>query len=116
MRGSAASATADPRANVNAHDLGVLGLDRTTGMPPSKSHDPAEYPAAGRSVPASRANQQAQKSAVIRVIEGGDDSSHGSTAIGQCVVRDLPSGQTAEHEISVTYRYTQNGRLEVANG
>ena len=33
--------------------------------------------------------------------------------IGQCVVSDLPGDADSERGISVTYRYAENGRLEV---
>jgi molecular chaperone DnaK (HSP70) len=49
----------------------------------------------------------------VQVIEGGDASGNGSTPIGQCVVRDLPPGLPAHTPVEVTFRYAQNGRLEV---
>jgi molecular chaperone DnaK len=98
--------------NVNAHDLGVLGVDRATGMPRRKIMIRRNTPLPAEATHRFRAHSQAQKAAVVKVIEGGDDSGNGSTPIGQCVV-SVPGDPDSERTIAVTYRYAENGRLEV---
>ncbi|MCB9952878.1 MAG: Hsp70 family protein [Planctomycetaceae bacterium] len=99
--------------NVNSHDLGVLGVERSTGrqrrqlmigrntpLPTAKSH---VFPTL----------KENQGSVVVNVVEGGDASGNQSTAIGKCVVQGLPEGLPAKTPVEVTFEYAENGRLTV---
>ena len=100
--------------NVNSHDLGVLGMERATGMSRRKVllDRNTPLPATGSARFTTREDNQKQVS--VDVIEGGDASGKNSTPIGRCLVKDLPVGLPAGTPVSVRFTYTQNGRLEVA--
>jgi hypothetical protein len=49
----------------------------------------------------------------VDVIEGGDASGHGATAIGKCVIDELPASLPPKSPIVVVFKYEQNGRLTV---
>ena len=100
--------------NVNSHDLGVLGMERATGMSRRKVllDRNTPLPATGSARFTTREDNQKQVS--VDVIEGGDASGKNSTPIGRCLVKDLPAGLPAGTPVSVRFTYTQNGRLEVA--
>ncbi|MGL6097943.1 MAG: Hsp70 family protein, partial [Fimbriiglobus sp.] len=100
--------------NVCSHDLGILGVERATGMPrrhvmiKRNSPLPAE---ASYKLGTFRDNQQ---NATVNVIEGGDAGGKGATPVGKCHVRDLPKNLPKNTPIEVTFRYAENGRLEVS--
>ena len=100
--------------NVNSHDLGVLGMERATGMSRRKVllDRNTPLPATGSARFTTREDNQKQVS--VDVIEGGDASGKNSTPIGRCLVKDLPAGLPAGTPVNVRFTYTQNGRLEVA--
>jgi molecular chaperone DnaK len=100
-------------ANVNSHDLGVLGL--------SKSGEQLRKLMIARntSLPASRVSRfvtakDSQKNISIRVIEGGTDTGEGANEIGKCIVQDLPQGLPAGTKIEVTFHYQADGRFVVS--
>lgn len=98
--------------NVNSHDLGVLGVDPETRRPRRKIMIPRNT-----TLPASITKQfstarEGQDSIMVRIVEGGTDSGANSTAIGNCVVNDLPK-LPAGTPIQVKFRYGQDGRLSI---
>jgi len=99
--------------NVNAHDLGVMGTERSTGMPRRFVMIKRNTPLPAEAATKFRTPPMKRKSGAIRVVEGGDDSGNGSTPVGQCVVDKLPAGTEAGHEITVMFHYEANGRLAV---
>jgi molecular chaperone DnaK len=54
-----------------------------------------------------------QRSVVANVIEGGDASGNNATAIGRCVVQDLPDNLPAGTPVDVAFTYSDDGRLTV---
>jgi molecular chaperone DnaK len=54
-----------------------------------------------------------QRSVVANVIEGGDSSGNNATAIGKCVVQDLPPNLPAGTPVDVAFSYSDDGRLTV---
>lgn len=99
--------------NVSSHDLGVLGIEKNLDrqrrkiMIPRNSALPTERT---KSFTTASDNQSSIK---VEIIEGGDDSGNNSTAIGRCVIRDLPPSLPANTPVDVTFRYGNNGRLVV---
>jgi molecular chaperone DnaK len=99
--------------NVNSHDLGVLGVEKATGL--KRRHvmiarnTPLPATAAQR-FPTYRDNQRA---VTVSVVEGGDAGGTNATHIGQCVVKDLPPNLPKNTPIEVTFTYAENGRLDV---
>jgi molecular chaperone DnaK (HSP70) len=54
-----------------------------------------------------------QRTVVVNVIEGGDDSGKNATPIGKCVVSELPANLPAGTSIVVQFYYSANGRLSI---
>jgi molecular chaperone DnaK len=100
--------------NVNSHDLGVLGIEPGTGRPRRKVLIPRNTV-----LPATHSSRfvthiEGQKSVSVPVIEGGDASGNNATAIGKCVVKNLPGGLQKGVAVVVNFTYTDSGRLTVS--
>lgn len=99
--------------NVNSHDLGVMAVDQATMRPkrrimiPRNTQLPAEVT---KDFYTARAGQP---NVPVSVVEGGTDSGSGSTAIGTCLIDNLPADLPAKTPVRVTFRYGQDGRLHV---
>ena len=99
--------------NVNSHDLGLLGLDSTTGVPRRSLMIPRNTPLPAEKAKRFTTSHDNQTSVSVNVIEGGDDSGRYSTRIGKCVVRDLPVGLPRATPVDVLFSYKSDGRLRV---
>ena len=99
--------------NVNSHDLGVLAVEASTGMPRRKVLIPknSSLPAIGSG--SFKTRDKNQQTIAVNVIEGGDASGRNSTKIGACVVSDLPENLPAKTSVKVEFKYLENGRLNV---
>ncbi|MBC20292.1 MAG: molecular chaperone DnaK [Planctomycetaceae bacterium] len=99
--------------NVNSHDLGVLAVEASTGMPRRKILIPknSTLPATGSGNFKTR--DKNQQTIAVNVIEGGDASGRNSTKIGACIVSDLPEDLPAKTAVEVEFKYLENGRLNV---
>ncbi len=100
--------------NVSSHDLGVLGVERATGMPRRKVLIPRNTPlpaeGAGRFV----TREDGQPDIAVRVIEGGDAGGNHATPIGRFLVDELPKDLKKGSPIVVRFSYRDDGRLDVA--
>src|SRR5262249_18078640 len=99
--------------NVNSHDLGVLGVEKATGL--KRRHvmiarNTASPTPAAQRFPTYRENQ---RGVTVVVVEGGDAGGTNATHIGQCIVKDLPPNLPKNTPIEVTFAYAENGRLDV---
>jgi molecular chaperone DnaK len=99
--------------NVNSHNLGVLGIEKATGLPRNRVMIPRNSPLPAVKTSRFATHKDHQTAVAVNVVEGGDASGNDSTPIGTCVIRDLPPGLPARTPIEVTFRYGQNGRLTV---
>jgi len=99
--------------NVNSHDLGVLAVERQTGMNRRQVliARNTKLPAEGAGVFATA--KENQSNVQVKVIEGGDASGKNATVIGNCIVNDLPKGLPAQTPVEVLFHYEANGRLLV---
>ena len=99
--------------NVSSHDLGVLGTEVATGRPRRRliirHNTKLPITKGGRF----HTQQDDQRSVLVRVVEGGDDSGLNATIIGTCAVTELPPGLPAHTPIDVIFKYKENGRLVV---
>jgi molecular chaperone DnaK len=100
--------------NVNSHDLGVLGIEPGTGRPRRKVLIPRNTV-----LPATHSSRfvthiDGQKTVSVPVIEGGDASGNNATAIGKCIVKNLPGGLKKGASVVVNFTYTESGRLTVS--
>jgi len=99
--------------NVNSHDLGVLGIEKSTERPRTRVMIPRNTPLPADRTAGFATHRDNQPSIVVRVVEGGDSSGNDATHIGKCVVRDLPPGLPAGSPVEVQFCYGDNGRLRV---
>jgi len=99
--------------NVNSHDLGVLGLEKATGMRRTKVLLPRNSVLPAKHGAAFTTAEGGQQSVAVNVVEGGDASGNHATPIGTCVIRGLPPGLAAGTQVNVIFQYENNGRLKV---
>lgn len=99
--------------NVNSHDLGVLAVEASTGMPRRKILIPKNSPLPAVGSGGFKTRDENQQTIAVNVIEGGDASGRNATKIGACVVSDLPDGLPAKTAVEVYFHYLENGRLTV---
>lgn len=99
--------------NVSSHDLGVMGTEPATGRPRRRTiiARNTKLPAKGGGRFATQKDNQ--KTVVVKVVEGGDDSGKNSTPIGVCRVTDLPPNLPAKTPVDVIFKYEENGRITV---
>jgi molecular chaperone DnaK len=99
--------------NVSSHDLGVLGVDPTTGRARRHIMIPRNSPLPCKQSSLFKTAKQDQKSVAVRVVEGGTDSGQGATPIGKCVVQGLPMDLSKGTPVKVIFKYGTDGRLAV---
>jgi molecular chaperone DnaK len=99
--------------NVNSHDLGVLGLEKETGMKRRRIMIPRNTTLPARSRSRFVTHRADQRRVVVHVVEGGDDSGKNATPIGKCIVSELPNRLPAKTPVLVQFFYASNGRLSV---
>ncbi len=99
--------------NVNSHDLGVLGMEKETGMRRRRIMIPRNTTLPARSRSRFVTHRADQRRVVVHVVEGGDDSGKNATPIGKCIVSDLPRQLPAKAPVVVQFFYAANGRLSV---
>ena len=100
--------------NVNSHDLGVLAVEASTGMPRRKILIPKNSSLPAKGSGNFKTRDKNQQTVAVNVIEGGDASGRNSTKIGACVVSDLPENLPAKTAVAVEFKYLENGRLNVS--
>ncbi len=100
-------------ANVNSHDLGVLGIDPETKKPRRKVLIPKNYRLPAKATKRFQTSRDGQQQIVVQIIEGGTEEGFGATTIGKCVVTGLPSNTKQGTEVVVSFNYSAAGRLEV---
>lgn len=101
-------------ANINSHDLGVLGLDPKTKTPKRQVMIPRNT-----KIPATRSktfstSKPGQKDVLVAVVEGGTDSGEHALKIGKCVITNLPTDLPKGSTVKVTFKYENDGRLSVS--
>ena len=99
--------------NVNAHSLGVEGIDTDTFRKKNVVLIPRNTPLPARHTERFATKSDGQRSIAIKVLEGESSQPGDCIAIGRTVVRDLPSGLPKGWPVEVTFEYGANGRLTV---
>ena len=99
--------------NVNSHDLGVLGIEKATGMKRRRIMIPRNTKLPARSKSSFVTHRPNQRSVAVHVVEGGDDSGKNATPIGKCLISNLPPKLPAKTPVVVQFYYAANGRLSV---
>ena len=99
--------------NVNAHSLGVRGIDQATKIKRNSIliKKNTQLPAAAsKKFVTKMANQT---SLAIQVLEGESLNPDECITVGQALIRDLPPGLPEGYPVEVTFAYGTNGRLNV---
>ena len=99
--------------NVNAHSLGVEGIDADTLRKKNVVLIPRNTPLPARYTERFATKSEGQRSIAIKVLEGESLQPGDCIAIGRTVVRELPSGLPKGWPVEVTFEYGANGRLAV---
>ncbi|MFK8112717.1 MAG: Hsp70 family protein [Rubripirellula sp.] len=99
--------------DVNAHNLGVLGVDTETSR--KCNH---VMIARNTALPAAHSTRfetirDNQPSVAVEVVEGGDARGQHSTRIGRCVIKGLPPNLPAGTPVDVEFRYDTDGLIHV---
>lgn len=113
VRGESARAAKINVTDVNAHSLGIEGINNETLRKENviliRRNSP--LPAATRRKFVTKEDNQ--RSIVIQVLEGESITPTNCSPIGRAVIRQLPFGLPQGTQINVHYRYASNGRLSV---
>jgi molecular chaperone DnaK len=99
--------------NVNAHSLGVEGIDQQTLRKTNVVLIPRNTPLPATHTERFVTKSEGQRSIVVQILEGESSLPGECTAIGRTVVRDLPDGLPKGWPIEVSFKYGANGRLGV---
>ncbi len=99
--------------NVNAHGLGVEGIDQETMRKLNFVLIPRNTPLPARFTEKFITKSAGQQSIVVQVLQGESTMPGECTAIGRTVIRGLPIGLPKGWPVEVTFEYGANGRLNV---
>lgn len=99
--------------NVNAHSLGIEGLDQQTQRKQNVIIIHRNTPLPAKKVDKFVTKRENQTSIVVNVLEGESREPTHCSLIGRAVVRDLPPQLPKGWPVQVTYEYKENGRLAV---
>ena len=99
--------------NVNAHGLGVEGIDPRTLRKTNVMLIPRNTPLPATFSKTFSTKSHNQRSIVIQVLQGESSLPGDCTAIGRTVVHNLPEGLPKGRPVEVTFEYQTNGRLRV---
>jgi len=113
MRSEGGPRTQFKVVDVNSHSLGIEGIDQRTTLKENVILIPRNTPLPVRVTNRFATKMAAQKSIVIKVLEGESSDPDNCITIGKAVLRDLPPDLRKGHPIDVSYRYGANGRLDV---
>lgn len=99
--------------NVNAHSLGVEGIDPATFRKTNVVLIRRNTPLPAKVTEKFITKTESQRSIALKVLEGESTIPSECTAIGRTSIRDLPAGLPKGWPIEVTFEYATNGRLSV---
>ena len=99
--------------NVNAHGLGVEGIEPETMRKTNVVLIPRNTPLPARFTEKFTTKREGQRSIVVQVLEGESSLPGECTPIARTVIRDLPPDLPQGWPVEVTFEYGTNGRLNV---
>lgn len=99
--------------DVNAHNLGVLVTERKTNRRIGHVMIPRNSPLPASQVTRFHTVRDNQPSVAVEVIEGGNASGTGATAIGRCVIDHLPPQLAKGTPVDVAFRYDLDGLIHI---
>ncbi len=99
--------------DVNAHSLGIEGIDQRTMRKENVILIPRNSPLPTKITQKFVTKVEDQLSIVVQVLEGESKIPAQCSAIGRAVLRNLPEHLPKGWPVEVTYEYLTNGRLDV---
>lgn len=99
--------------NVNAHSLGLEGVDQRTQRRENSVLIPRNTSLPAKKVKRCVTNRENQQSIVVNVLEGESSDPVHCSLIGKATIRNLPEKLPQGWPVEVTYEYLENGRLAV---
>jgi molecular chaperone DnaK len=99
--------------NVNAHSLGIEGINPDTLAKCNKILIKRNTPLPARITKEFKTKKAGQISIVVQALEGESALPSECAAIGRTVIRDLPRSLAKGSPIDVTFEYAVNGRLSI---
>lgn len=114
MQGSESPLSKARLINVNSHALGVVGLDPATHRRVNAVLIPKNTPLPHHAAKEFCTAKDGQRSVKVPVVEGDNPRPEECISLGECVIRNLPTGLPKGSRITVEYRYAANGRISVA--
>ncbi len=99
--------------NVNAHSLGIEGIEQETLRKTNVVLIPRNTALPAKRTERFITKSDGQQSIVVTVLEGESSLPGECTAIGRTVVRGLPVGLPKGWPVEITFEYATNGRLSV---
>ena len=98
--------------NVNSHSLGVL----TVGADDARVNEimiPEQTPIPHEVTREFVTAYDGQESVQIKILEGASSDPSACTQLGRCYISGLPAGRPKGSRVSVTYRYREDGVVEI---
>ncbi|MCP4592819.1 MAG: Hsp70 family protein, partial [bacterium] len=99
--------------DVNAHSLGVEGIDPATMRKSNFVLIPRNTQLPARFTEKFITKSEGQQSIVVQILQGESSLPGECAAIGRTVIRGLPLGLPKGWPVEVTFEYGTNGRLNV---
>jgi molecular chaperone DnaK len=99
--------------NVNAHSLGILGIDGQTGHRRNQILIPKNTPLPCTVTMTFKTSRPNQRRVTVHVVEGESENPKECMAVGTCAISNLPKGLPAGWPVHVNYTYEENGQLYV---
>lgn len=99
--------------NVNAHSLGIKGIDPKRNRHRNRILIKKNTPLPAEVTKRFRTYKDGQRSVSIVILEGESKDPDACTRVGKVTLGRLPPNLPAGWPVHITYRYAENGRLEV---
>lgn len=100
--------------NVNSHSLGIVGLNQKTRRRENVILIPKNSSLPCRVSRVFVTAKDDQRNVRVAVVEGESRIPEHCIPLGECVVRDLPSGLPKGTRVQVEYAYAANGTISIA--
>jgi molecular chaperone DnaK len=98
--------------NVNSHSLGIVTV-QADGKKKNLVMIKEQTPLPAHVTKIFGTFMDNQVTVEIKILEGEAPDPDDCTEIGTCIISDLPPNRTKGSKIAVTYRYNEDGRIEV---
>ena len=99
--------------NINAHSLGVVGVDSKTGQRRVSVLIPKNSPIPRSNTKTFKTRKTGQQKIYLQIVEGESSRPEECTIIGECKLSGLPTDLPVDWPVYVTFAYRRDGRIFV---